>query len=491
MEKMKFCILSVMLVFLISCSNDDTLKPGQGDDQQGLSGDLNARKVKGPVFTVDPSGDVTGNEDTDNLLAAFSQAKAAGPGATVQLVEGQYTIGMIEVRDFDGYFVGAGKGKTIISNAPDLPCEEAWEQDLVPSLILFVGGNITISDFTIHTNDGQPCAYGPINDAIYGDLAAALGLSDYSSVYMPPKRYIKAAVKNVDFIAGDDGGYGIFGSEGNVAMALFCGSDWMSGTGNDPLTNGEFLITGCNFENNLVGPDFWGFNESSVGIIENNIIDGGFQQIFIGSCLGSKVTIRNNAFLNNFGFGIYIDDADYGYYPNEILQKRSVYAIERNDFQVPTGMISIYLSDSRRTVYPDERYPQLFDIKFNTFNTQEGSTAILGLNNVDAKIWNNIFKGNGAMGVMLDGNAATETYAENCRIMGNNFSNADFADADVYLGEYTRNNMVVGVAVDNIADNGDDNKVIGVKANKNGPHYRSGMESNLGAINGKRMKPLK
>jgi hypothetical protein len=295
----------------------------------------------------------------------------------------------------------------------------------------------------------------------------------------------------VDFIAGYDDGYGYLGSEGNVAMALYCGSDWMFGTGNDPLTNGEFLITGCNFENNLVGPDFWGFGENSVGIIENNIIDGGLQQIFIGSCLGSEVTVRNNKFLNNSGFGIFIDDADYGYYPNEILQKRSVFTIDRNYFQGSIGMISIYLSDSRRTVYPDEGFPQLFDIKFNTFNSQTGETSIYGLNNVDAKIWNNIFKGDGAMGVLLDGTEATETYAENCMIMGNNFSNANFADADVYLGEYTRNNTVVGVAADNIVDNGDGNKVIGVKANKHGPHYRSGMESNLWAINAKMKKPLK
>ena len=80
--------------------------------------------MAGLLLQVNPSG----GDDTQALIDAFDAAKAAGPGSTVKLAKGEFTIGMIEVRDFDGYFRGAGKGKTIITNLPQLPCEECWDR---------------------------------------------------------------------------------------------------------------------------------------------------------------------------------------------------------------------------------------------------------------------------------------------------------------------------------------------------------------------------
>ncbi len=488
MKKITFCILSVMLLLLYSCSDYDTLKPGQKDDQQGIADDLNARKVKGPLFTVEPSGDLTGIEDTDNLLQAFTDAKAAGPGAVVQLVSGQYTIGMIEIHDFDGYFRGAGKGKTVISNAPDLPCNDYWAIDNIPFLLQFVGGNITISDMTLRINDGVPCADHLDNPwrSYFGDLmVTVLVLADYTQTYVPSNRYIKGIVNNVDIIAGDiEDGYNVFGLSTNTNMTIYCGNPFMVGTGNEPLSNGEISITGCRFEQAQIGPDFAGFGENAMIKIENNVMTGTFYGMFMYCNLGSKFTIRNNSFIEGISIpgvsvDLYIDDNDYGYYPNEVLRKRTEWNISGNIFQASPGVISIQLGDYRRTYFPDEGFPQLFDIKFNTFHTQDGCTAIMGLNNMDAKIWNNQFSGTGAVGVYLDGDAATGTYAENIKVMGNNFSRATYSDANVYLGEYTMDCTVEGVASDQVTDNGVDNKIIGVKANKNGPHYNPGMNGHF------------
>ncbi|MDZ7608612.1 MAG: hypothetical protein U5K79_24185 [Cyclobacteriaceae bacterium] len=158
------------------------------------------------------------------------------------------------------------------------------------------------------------------------------------------------------------------------------------------------------------------------------------------------------------------------------LTKRTEFTIIGNDFQSPAGVTSIYINDLLRTLKSDYEYPQLFDIKSNTFNTREGGTAIMGLNNVDAKIWNNTFKGTGAVGVYLEGDAASGTYAENNKVLTNNFKQAAYSNANVYLGEYTRNCVVQGVATDKVSDNGVDNKVIGTKANKMGPHFKPGDE---------------
>jgi parallel beta-helix repeat protein len=59
----------------------------------------------------------TGADDTLNLIEAFNTVISGGSNGTVQLVEGVYTISdEIVVVNFDGWFQGAGMGKTVIEN---------------------------------------------------------------------------------------------------------------------------------------------------------------------------------------------------------------------------------------------------------------------------------------------------------------------------------------------------------------------------------------
>jgi hypothetical protein len=60
------------------------------------------------------------------------------------------------------------------------------------------------------------------------------------------------------------------------------------------------------------------------------------------------------------------------------------------------------------------------------------------------------------------------TFAEGAQLTGNNFTGATFADAIVYLGPVSRNNMVAGVSSDVVVDEGINNKIIGTKAQKQG-----------------------
>ncbi len=457
-------------MMLFACTQEE-VQVGQPDDELSKAG-----KSHGPVFKVYP----TGVDDTENLVKAFSDAKAAGPGAVVQLAEGQYTIGMIEVHDFDGFFHGAGKGETIISNAPDLPCNEYWAVDNCPFLMQFVGGNVTVSDMTFQINDGVPCLNpdeNPWRD-YFGDLmVTVLILADFTQTYIPSNRYIKGIVNNVDFIGGDiEDGFNPGGLNTNTNMTIYVGNPAMIGTGNEPLSNGEVSITNCGFEQVQIGPDFAGFGENAVIKMENNVMNGTQYGMFMFCNLGSKITVRNNTFIDGIFFDLWIDDNDYGFYPNAVLNKRTEWNISGNKFQAAPGSISIWLSDYRRTVHPDEGYPQLFDIKSNTFITQDGGIGIMGLNNRDAKIWNNTFMGSGFDGIHLDGDAPSETFAQYNKILNNNFSQSNYSGANVYLGELTSNNMVVGVANDKVTDLGVDNKIIGVKANKMGPRYKPVMK---------------
>ncbi|MDZ7608609.1 MAG: hypothetical protein U5K79_24170 [Cyclobacteriaceae bacterium] len=75
MKKITYLLLSVICIMLFACSQEE-VQVGQLADEQGK-----ASKLTGPVFKVYP----TGVDDTENLVQAFADAKAAGPwgcGAT-------------------------------------------------------------------------------------------------------------------------------------------------------------------------------------------------------------------------------------------------------------------------------------------------------------------------------------------------------------------------------------------------------------------------
>src|SRR4030042_5504209 len=310
MKRLIIYIFGFVLILLYSCSKE-MIEPDQAGDLKDLTcGKYGRVKPLGPVFTVAPSENAT-----QALIDAFIAAKKAGPGAVVQLEKGQYTIGVIDVRDFDGYFLGKGRGKTIISNLPDLPCDEQLEANLTPTLMRFVGGNVTVADLTFHLNDGNECAEGEMNDQIYCELSSILVLADYGN-YIPANRYIKGVIDNVDFIGGNDGGAGVYGTPGNVAMLLYVGADFMFPPEYMPVSHLDISLTNCYFELGLVGPDFWSADENSSiylahNIMKNNMLAGAF----LGFCLGSNCIVENNHFINTAIFAdLYIDNNDMGYY---------------------------------------------------------------------------------------------------------------------------------------------------------------------------------
>jgi hypothetical protein len=426
----------------------------------------------GSVIMVYPSG----TDDTKAISDAFDKAKAAGPGSVVQLSAGNFKIGFIEVWDFKGSFRGAGKGKTIITNVPDLPQAEVLSNFKYPALLKFVGGNLSMTNMTIHLKDGPVAP--PDLDPLGGDLYSILFLTDRTYDHISTNKYIKAIVDDVDFIAGYDGGTGFspFGSTMfNVWSGIMIGIDNQV---EDFGPKGDFSVTRCKFENEVFGNWFWGSDKVTVANIEKNLYTGGAMQILLASCLGSEISIKNNQFQNGTISDLYIDNWNWLYAPDQVLTKRSHYTITGNNFRSPEGVISLYMNDARRPIFPDEGFPQLFDVMGNNFSTRNGGMAIQSLNNVDARILNNKFSGTGAVGVSIDGvdgNSTTDpptttTFAENINLIGNSFFAATYTDASVYLGPYSRNCKVVGANVDKVVDNGVNNSIIGVRPYKGFEH---------------------
>lgn len=495
MKKMIFCILSVMLLFLVSCSVDDTLTPGQPDDQQALSHDLNARKVKGPVFTVEPSGDLTGIEDTDNLLDAFAEAKASGPGAVVQLVEGEYFITSIEIRDFYGSFFGAGMDKTIISSVLGFPCDLLDTDNVLTHLIKFINGDLAMYGMTLRIPDGIACETA---SAWYGyELMMMLVLGDYSDQYRPGNRFFKGVVSNIRFIGGNRGdNAGTFGDY-NTLAALWVGADWFWPVpGNEyPLTRGDVTIKHCVFENFYGGGETACMGPEGKFTFENNTLKSLPNGYWLMYNYGANIYFVNNDFQNTSGIDLFIDDNDFAVLPYLDLTRRTIHYIAGNTFTPAPGAISLYLIDSRIVLHPENYLPQLITVKNNLFKFSGGNIGVMCMNSQDAQVQNNRFIGSGDAGIMVDGSEVLDwstgeslpaAIAENVLVLGNNFSGMESSIAHVVLGENSMNCTVVGSGQGSSLDNGVDNSVSGLTP-RIGPSISNNMK--IGLMNG--IKPFK
>src|SRR5271166_2880931 len=99
-----------------------------------------------------------GVNDTANLQGALDTCVAYGKDCTVQLAAGKYLTSQLVAYNFHGTFKGKGKDKTIIEALPELDvtpedsvlCKPNTTDCLWPTLIMFVDGDIHVSDLAIN-----------------------------------------------------------------------------------------------------------------------------------------------------------------------------------------------------------------------------------------------------------------------------------------------------------------------------------------------------
>jgi hypothetical protein len=461
--KKLICLLSSMLIlFLYSCSLEEGTIPDP-------AGDNALKAAHGAVITVDPSG----GDDTQALIDAFELAKLKGRGSTVLLAPGLFTIGFIEVNDFYGNFRGTGK-LTKITNLENLPCDIPWNNNVLPALMKFIGGDVTVANMTFQIKDGRPCAFSEINELYMGDLFSILIMADYTDNYVPANRTIKAVIENVDFIGGMDDSYGLSGTTHNTGIGIWYGPDFLWPLWDEPFGNGEYAVTGCSFDYFLDGIEGFGLGHKAVMKVCNNTFRDCLYQLYFTANSGLKAFLMNNYFGDAWVTDITLEDSWTDLvFPAVIPEYRTEFNVIGNVFNSPEGVTSLFLHDQMRIQTLNDDFAMMFNVKNNIFNTSESGTAIVSSNNLFTRIWNNKFNGAGMTGVSVDGDATTGIYAKNVDLIGNNFFKADYTQADVYLGPFTQNCKVVGVASDNVIDEGLNNKVIGVKSHKHGPHFKS------------------
>ena len=154
-----------------------------------------------------------GHNDTANLQLAFNACVAFGPWCTVRLVQGTYHIAQISVYGFEGSFLGAGQGVTVIRGLPNLPSPAAayntsstpfWAglpgpKNPWPELLTFVNGTFRISGMTVADTFPNPTLGWNYLGVNYTALWASIGITGEKA---------NVAIDHVTMIGGP-GDYGI------------------------------------------------------------------------------------------------------------------------------------------------------------------------------------------------------------------------------------------------------------------------------------------
>jgi len=106
----------------------------------------------------------SGHDDTANIQGAFNTCTGHQWTCTIELVKGTYHTAQIAVVGFQGSFVGAGQGSTIVVGDPGLASPTAdpfWSAlpgpaNPWPAMFTFVNGAFSISGMTISDTNFYP-----------------------------------------------------------------------------------------------------------------------------------------------------------------------------------------------------------------------------------------------------------------------------------------------------------------------------------------------
>ncbi len=423
------CLFSFLLVlFLYTCSYDEGLIPD-------LTADSDLKCASGAVITVKPGN--TGN-DTQALINAFVWAKGQGPGSMVRLTEGEYHIGPIEVDDFHGSFMGAGKGKTVIIPLSDIICDHYWADNIVPELLKFLRGDVKVAKMTFRYLEGNTCIWD------------YLGFHDWAFTELPDieeNRHIRAMVDQVEFISN----YSPF-------MAICVSGDFIWAD-NLPYSKAAITVTNCSFDGFFNALQNLAIDAGDF-VFSKNQVTNTFQALWLQNNIGGRTTIANNRFnLVEGGSGIEVDNLVWDLFTH-VTSNGCSYEITGNSFYINNSTHTIGINDARKFQgIIDNKNPLLVLVRNNLFDLRGIAQDGIYINaSNDAVIRNNKFIGQATRaGLYLD------ALTDNCLMLGNNFSTmVNTPYHIVLLGNHC---TVVGCNYkgENVLDLGTDNVITGAK----------------------------
>ena len=466
-RKLTFLICTCFCL-IIGCSKQEI--PGDGLAEIYLKA-----APSSAIFVVEPSG----GDDTPAIVQAIAEAKTAGPGSVVQLVTGEYHLGLMEVRDFYGTFTGAGKNNTIITAMNNLDAQTLWDQNLQADLVKFVGGDVHLSHFTIQTPPGKLSVTGPPA----GNIRCLIHFSANNAVYEAgnENRSINVVIDEVRFKGQPlEGGPG-YNMGYNSWLGLTAGWDVRNGT-NIPREKIDFKITNSEFDTFCYGLDLEGMKNSKLVIGEKNEGNVFSKLDQVGGVWESRnmeVLVEGNTFnIPEFSWGLDLDD--YPYYPflkAEPQEKAMLFDIRDNIFNLVHAEYALYLRNTRRSSFPEEP-ATLYQVRNNQFTMSDGyEWAIACVRTKGTVIRNNKFSGYGDLALYL------VTYSENGLVLGNNFSTAQLNTGAAFLSASAKNWTFVGGNIgDMVIDNGINNLITGMNVSNSEIPFGKTIVDNLEEI---------
>lgn len=440
--------------------------------------DLKSVPVDATIISV---GQPSGGDDTEAFKTAFAAAELVGPGAIVLMEEGEYHLGFIEVRDFVGSFIGAGKDKTIITVMNHMDGQAVLDKNLLPDLVKFVGGDIYLSNFTLRTPEGKLTDTG----LPAGNIKCLVALTSGNATYelTNEDRSIKAVIEQVRFKGHElEGGPG-YTKGHNCNVGLRAGYDCRSGSkGSVPRAKINVKVTNSEFETFIYALILEGTKNGRLIVGEKNngnTFNDNDQSGGVWECRHMEVRVEGNTLdVPAFGYGMDLDDwAWYGILKQEPESEQTVFLVKNNVFNLNHSEYALFLRNYRQWKYPGE-IPVLYEISNNLITMKDGyKYSLLSSYTKGAVIRNNRFRGHGDMALYI------VNYSENGLVLGNNFSTAQL-NSSAYLTKSTKNWTFVGGDLGETATNlGTNNIFTGFNVNQSADPFGQTIRDNLEEMN--------
>ena len=414
----------------------------------------------GPVVQVPPPN---GTDDTAHLQAALNSCVAQGPHCTVQLAEGRYLTRQLVAYNFRGDLRGRGRDDTTIEALPNLrvdflrlvvdglpvlwlpdPTEHPW-----PSLILFVDGDIRVSDLSVQIPAVPSTA--PYDTGFGFQFAVLIDAIRFMGQHTTHATVQRVAIDGRE----DPGATGFMGF--NVGNGVTYVGELPTGS-DIPFDyhriTGRLFVSASSFRRVAAGVYPGIVNDGRVIVGGSTSAGNVFENVAIGmdmeSLENSVVEVSHNRVSGATMAGAWAVPWPFGYLPT----RPSLFSLHDNTFE-PAGpsAAGILLAD-------DAAHPWIRALIFNnTIDAQDIGTngAVSVYNTKHTTVWSNTLSGSGGHGIGV-WNGAYGT------LIGNDL--ADFTNApelaQIVLGEATtRTTVVCKTPSDTVLDQGTSNRLIG------------------------------
>jgi hypothetical protein len=409
-----------------------------------------------------------GVDDTSNIQAALDACVASGKNCTVQLAAGNYRTSQLVEYNFRGTFKGMGIDSTTIEALPNLPvslpdpvvygeCLPNTTTCLWPSLIIFVDGNIHVSDLSIHVT--APPGTATTGWTVLGlEISSLLDGLRFMGQHPTDVSIDRISIEGL--LDNSPNSFGIvvgFGVGFNVVNEIiYTGELPRSSTPFDYyFLTGSLTVRNSSFKMAIDGVSQDGFLQSSHIVVGGSPSAGNrFENLYVGMDMeGSESSTFDISY--NISSGIYAGMWVIPWQPVFVPTSGSRYLIHDNQFSA-TGQHAegIYLYDNATNPWIQAAAWN------NTVELQDTLSEGIGVYNTKGTaVWNNSVTGSDG----TDGIGLWSTTLD--AVVNNNVSGFTVDStglAQIYLDPSTTHDLVVcAERSDTVLNQGTNNIVIG------------------------------